>query len=266
MDQRGDYRDVPLLAAMYDLLPLHQRRPDVGFYVEICRNVKGPILELGCGTGRVLLPVARAGHRVVGLDGSRYMLAKCRAKLEQEDPAVKDNVELCEGEIADFDLQQEFAAITIPFRAFQQLVTADAQLACLTAIRRHLAADGMMVFDVFNPSFAALARPTPTDEFLDDESFALLDGTEVRRGYRTTAHHRARQVQDVELIYHLTNPQGQKQTITHLLQMRHIFRYELEHLLWRSGYAIESVYGDFRKSEFADDSPEIIVVARPREM
>ena len=83
MRQSSGYDDGAFVAEYYDFVPAYAGRPDVGFYVAFARNSEGKTLELGCGTGRVLIPTAAAGCEIVGLDASRTMLAKCRQKLRR---------------------------------------------------------------------------------------------------------------------------------------------------------------------------------------
>src|SRR5687767_15241009 len=94
-----DYADV---AELYDYVVPYATRGDVDFFVEESRAAKGPTLEVGCGTGRVLIPTARAGITIVGLDTSAAMLARCQAKLAEEPAAVRGRVDLHEGEMRDF--------------------------------------------------------------------------------------------------------------------------------------------------------------------
>src|ERR687886_680839 len=95
------YDSIPEFGLLYDSVPAYAARRDVQFYVAEAARAHGPVLELGCGTGRVLLPMARAGATVVGLDGSREMLARCRAKLQAESEATRDRVTLREGDVRD---------------------------------------------------------------------------------------------------------------------------------------------------------------------
>ena len=83
----------------------------------------GPLLELGCGTGRLTLPLARAGHRIVGIDTAPHMLARCRTKLEAEPGPVRDRVTLVEADMTSFDLNEGFAQIHCPFGSFHHLRT-----------------------------------------------------------------------------------------------------------------------------------------------
>src|SRR5919201_4734920 len=90
------YDSIPEFGLLYDSVPAYAARGDVRFYVAEAARSRGPLLEIGCGTGRVLLPVARAGATVVGLDGSQQMLARCRAKMADESEATRERVTLRE--------------------------------------------------------------------------------------------------------------------------------------------------------------------------
>src|SRR5712664_738567 len=80
----SSYDAIPDFGVLYDAVPLYAARQDVGFYVEEAKRARGTVLEVGCGTGRILLPIARAGCSIVGVDSSRQMLERCRAKLAGE--------------------------------------------------------------------------------------------------------------------------------------------------------------------------------------
>lgn len=109
---------------------LYRDRPDVASYVKQAQESGGPGLELGCGTGRVLIPPARAGIEIVGVDLSRSMLAICRDKLAREPDDVRARVEMVEADMRRFDLGREFRLVTLPFRPFQHLMTVQDQLSC----------------------------------------------------------------------------------------------------------------------------------------
>jgi ubiquinone/menaquinone biosynthesis C-methylase UbiE len=99
----------------YDHVVPYAARPDVGFYVAAARESGGPVLELGCGTGRILLPTARAGIEIAGLDSSNYMLEECLRRLRAEPAQVRARASLHRGDMRDFDLGRTFRLATIPF-------------------------------------------------------------------------------------------------------------------------------------------------------
>ena len=108
MSKLGDYEDKPFLAALYDLVPQYSERRDSGFYVNFCERANGRILELGCGTGRVLLAIARAGIEVVGLDLSLHMLTKCRENLALQPKEIRDRVNLVQSSMTGFEVSEVY--------------------------------------------------------------------------------------------------------------------------------------------------------------
>lgn len=132
---------------------------DVEFYLDSARRFGGPILELGTGTGRVLIPLADAGHEVVGVDLSRPMLDRAAAKL-RERPEPTSRVRLVEGDMTSFDLDQQFALALVPARSFQHVVTPEGQRLALNCIRRHLLPGGHLILDLFDPNFECCLETT----------------------------------------------------------------------------------------------------------
>ena len=171
----SSYDAIPDFGLLYDHVPLYRERGDVPFYVESAKAARGPVLELGCGTGRILLPIARAGVSIVGLDSSRQMLERCRANLGAESAAVQGRVTLHQGDLHDFNLGATFALIIAPFRVVQHLTTVDAQLRFLANVSRHLAPGGRFIFDVFNPRFEVLVGADGTERE-DTPATPLPDG------------------------------------------------------------------------------------------
>ena len=156
------YDLAPFIAEFYDHVPRYATRADVDFYVQAAAASGGPVLELGCGTGRILIPTARAGIEIVGLDAAAGMLDACRQRLQSEQPAVRERVRLHQGDMRHFDFGSRFRLVTIPFRPFQHLVTVEDQLACLGAIRHHLVPGGRLVFDCFNRRMRSRPSRYPT--------------------------------------------------------------------------------------------------------
>ena len=251
------------VADFYDQVELYQRRPDVGFYTALATEHGGPVLELGCGTGRVLLPTARAGVEITGLDLSSGMLSACRSKLAEEAPDVQSRVRLTHGDMRSFGLGRRFGLVTIPFRPFQHLLTVEEQMACLACAHRHLEPGVVLVLDVFNPSLPRLVDPKYLEESEPEPTFVMPDGRSVVRTGRNASVDLVNQVIYVELIYYVTHPDGRQERLVQAFPMRYFFRYELEHLLVRAGFQMEAVYGDFDRSPGgAEAASELVFVAR----
>lgn len=110
MDQNtGGYQSNPFVAQIYDQVIPYRDRPDVEFFVDTAIESGSPVLEVGCGTGRVLIPTARAGISITGLDLSDHMLDVCRAALKEESRDVQERVNLVQGDMRDFNLGQKFS-------------------------------------------------------------------------------------------------------------------------------------------------------------
>ena len=102
MDRAGGYDQYGFVAEFYDFIEPYRQRPDVDFYIELAQQSGGPVLEVGCGTGRILLPVARSGVTITGLDLSTGMLEICRRKLAQEPAEVQSARHVAPGRHAGF--------------------------------------------------------------------------------------------------------------------------------------------------------------------
>ena len=148
-------------AGIYDSVYSHVR-DDIPFYVEEARRAGGPVLELGCGTGRVTLPVAEAGIDIVGVDSSARMLDVARGKASTLSES-SGTVTLVEADMRDVDLPPGgFNLVTIPFRSFLSLLSVPDQMQTLDNIRRLLAPGGRLVFNIFVPDLNMLVSAGDT--------------------------------------------------------------------------------------------------------
>jgi SAM-dependent methyltransferase len=264
MDQdTGGYQSNPFVARIYDQVIPYRERPDVDFFIEAALESGGPVLEVGCGTGRVLLPTARAGIPITGLDLSNYMLDVCRDMLKQETREVQNRVQLVQGDMRDFELGKKFTLVTTPFRPFQHLLTSGDQIRCLECIHRHLDPDGTFILDIFNPSLTGITADNLGQEVGAEPEFTTPYGIKVRRFNKTNQRDHLNQILDVELIYYLTHPDGREERIVHAFQMRYLFHYEAEHLLARCGFEVLDCFADYQKNPLGSIHPgELIFIAR----
>jgi len=238
-----------VLARNYDALYGVMRDPsgDAAFYRQLAQEAGGPVLEVGCGTGRVLLPIAALGIACVGVDASPAMLAVLRAKNPPP------NLELVQASMETFDLgARRFPLVACPFRAFQHLLTVDAQLAALANIRRHLAPGGAFAFDVFDPKLAWITAPADTERL--DATFTV-DGVQTRR-FASTRMDLATQVMTVTFRFEPAQKDGNT-----IVRLRWFYRYEIEHLLARAGFTDLTIYGGYDRRPWKPEG-ETIIVAR----
>ena len=243
-------------ARYYDRVYSELRDPvgDVEFYLGLARKAQGPVLELGVGTGRVLLRIAAEGFPCTGLDLSPAMLEALRGK------APPPTLRLVCGPMQEFDLGSDrFSLVLAPFRAFQHLCTVEDQLGCLTCVQRHLSPDGAFAFDVFAPRLESLASTERPEE--EDARFNF-EGEEVIR-YTAVTHDRVGQILQVRMRYERRQGDSVVGEDVTEFRMRYFFRYELEHLLARAGFDRVEFYGDFDGRPYDYVSGHTIAVARP---
>jgi SAM-dependent methyltransferase len=232
---------------------------DLPFWQGLAESADGPALELACGTGRLLLPLARAGFSVTGLDASRFMLAVARRKLAQEDHEVRARCRLVDGNMSRFALEERFGLICIPARSFQILPTRDEQRSCLECCARHLRPEGRLAIDVFNPRLDLLI--SPKGHRVGPTEFEGPDGASIVHESHTQ-YDRASQALTAAWWYVARDEEGTATRHDYRLEMRYLFRFGMEWMLEACGFEVEVLYGNFDRSEFAADSPELIFVAR----
>ena len=264
MAGRNVYEYESFLSEYYDLVPAYAKRADLGFYIDMACSCNGKVLELGCGTGRILIPTAQAGCEIVGLDISESMLNTCRKKLLAQLDDVQERVTIVKANMTDFDLNERFSLITAPFRSFSHLIQVEEQLACLDCVYRHLLPGGRFVQELFQTHPQRINNPKYLNEVEDTPEFELPDGKKLRRTDRVVAFHRTEQYNDVEIIFYVTHPDGRSERLVQAFPFRYFFRYEVEHLLARCGFNVVEIFGNFDKSPLTDDSPEMIFVAQAR--
>jgi SAM-dependent methyltransferase len=250
------------IADLYDYSPVVTGRvQDISFYRNAAREFGDPVLELGCGTGRVTIALALAGYRVTGLDVSERMLERCKDKRAVLPAEARERVHLVRGDMTRFDLGERFRLVIVPFRPFQHLLEVRQQLDCLASVRKHLAPGGRLVLDFFHCDPRRIHDPEFLKESPPTAEFEMPGGRRVTLTERVVAFHYGRQCNDVEMIYTVTHPDGRKEPLVFGFTIRYFFSYEVEHLLARCGFRAAAVYGNFDRSPLEDASPEMIFVA-----
>lgn len=262
MSRSGGYEWDESLVEIYDACYII--RKDIDFFVGYFRKIREKTLELGCGAGRVLIPTAIAGCEITGLDISPFMLKKCQEKIDRQPKNVQELIRIVEGNMVDFNIDERFSLVTTPFRPFQHLISTEEQKSCLQCVHRHLDAAGFLILDLFHPFLPALYEPKYQFETEDFAERKLPDGREIRRTHRSPVIHRDEQYLECEFIYHVSYPDGRKERHVHSFPFRYFFRYEVEHLLELSGFRVRELFGDFDRSPFSQDSPEMIFVAEKK--
>ncbi len=236
---------------LYDLV--HEKPADseqVAFYERQIKNYGSPVLELACGTGNYLVTLSGEETEISGIDISEEMLhgAQRRAQAKQSEP------NLINADMREFDLEQEFKLIFIAGNSLQHLITNADVESCFASVRKHLAANGRFIVEVFNPSLDLLIRD-PNEryyvgDYRTDQGLILLT--------ENVLYDAATQVNHIRWHY---RKQSDPQEHTVSFTMRQFFPLELDTLFEKNGFRIESKFGDFDQSDFSSDSPKQIIVA-----
>ncbi len=233
---------------------------DLALYMGFAGRTGGPILELACGTGRLLLPLAEAGYHVTGVDISEEMLRRARKKAE--DGGLLDRVTLIQGDMRTFQAPQKYAMAFVAVSSFMVLTTNQAILDTLENVRRHLHPGGLFVIDLFNPDPRLLAEGDGRMVLLKE--WREEDGTLVQKFViRRTDF--ATQIQHIEFVYDLTHPDGRLERFVYPVALRYLWRNEGELLLEKAGFEVEAVYGSYDLDPHEDGAPNLIFVARSKE-
>ena len=259
-DQPNDSAEAyAALARFYDLQHAAFTR-DVRLYLRFaaeCRARLGdaPILELGCGTGRVMAPLISAGYRVVGVDESPQMLEIARQRLVDSPSAL---YQLIQADARALDVADKFGMSFVALNTFLHNLTREHQLAMLATGHRHLLPGGLLIIDL--PPNDELACQPDDGEF--EYEATLIDPTSDARidKYVASQVHWAEQIQ---ALSYRVEEKNLTDTVTHQVsfRLRHVFKYEMELLLMISGFHDWRWYGDYDLSPYAEDSPRMVVVA-----
>lgn len=223
------------------------------------KNQKSKILELGCGTGRLLLPLAEEGCEVMGVDASPAMLAVAQERLAA---AGIDDYTLLTAEMSRVNLPAAYRAdlIIIALNTFQYLTSVEAQIATLRRVHPHLATGGRLIIALPGPTIWPDAQRSDNNLYLQGSFSDHLSGSVQK--WLTSTYDSVAQLEAVTFIYDEIKPGGNLRRTLAPLTLRYTFRYEMEHLLTACGYQLEQVYGSYELDALAADSAHMIFVAQ----
>ncbi len=245
------YANIPQL---YDLE--HDRfDADVGLYVNFATAVGDPIMELGCGTGRLMAPLLDAGFRVTGLDSSAAMLGAARERL-----GATRGYQLYQGDMVSADESPggPFGMVLIPLNGLLHLATLAEQRGMLAAAWRALDPRGQLVIDVLNPSPESLRDLSSGVQH--EGAWTLPDGRAVDK-FSARRLDAANQRLDTTVWYDITAADGTTSRVRTTFPLRYLHRAELELLLELTGFVDVQVYGGYELEPFGDQADRLIVTA-----
>ena len=238
---------------------------DVAFYVEEARKAGSPVLELACGTGRILIPVAQAGVEVVGVDRSPSMLAVARRKVADLPEEVQDRITLLDGDMRDFTLDQRFHLVMIPYRSFLHLLTIEDQRRALVCVRDHLADEGRLILNVFDPRLDIIAaHEHPLGQAM--KRMSEFEHPETGRTVVVWDSRRYDPAGQFVREYFIFEELDEAGTVSRKwyvpLTLRYIYRYEMQHLFELAGFRVEALYGDFSRGPFRHGGEQVWIAKK----
>lgn len=220
------------------------------------------MLELACGTGRLLLPLAAGGAQVTGVDVSPAMLALADEKVKAA--GLGKRVRLVQGDMRTVDLGRRYGLVIVGLNSLMHLETQAAQLEALSNAARHLAPGGRLVVDLFNPEVALPDAQQEGQLFLHCLK-VLPDGTHLLH-FQSPRVDRAAQMVSMTNYYDEMQPDGRTQGLKvrrHMapFSLRYLTAGELGLLVQRAGLEVEALYGTYELDPFQNDSPRLLAVA-----
>lgn len=257
-------------AEFYDLV--HAGLPgEEEFYLNRVGTCGCEVLELGCGTGRVAVPLANLGIDVVGLDLSRPMLDRCEihwSEVRDQSPNSGGTLRLVHDDMRIFDLKKQFGRIIMPYRSFMHLLRPEDQAACLERIAAHLEPDGRFLMNMWLPSVAyiyAFSTAPPDREFTHIETYPLEGSEQVIEHYHSVRCDVMNQLLIEEHRLITLDKQKRELARTELpLQRAWISVREMQNLIAASPLEIEALYGGFDESTVNSESTESVWVLKKR--
>lgn len=242
--------DLDIAASLYDQVP--RIDDDIPIFLDLAAEAGGPVLELACGTGRCLIPLIRTGYDVVGIDSSRFMLGRLEGKLGAEPDEVRHRATPLRADGVSFSLPLRFGMAFVAANSFGHILTKADQEACVANVFAHLRPGGLFAIDIFNPDLQRLARRETRHVVAGSHKIVHAD-VDVDLPAQTV---------QMETTYHLNGDVVARVEWS----LRYSFRFELEHLVERTGFEIAHLWGDYERRHFGDAVERLFLVARkPRD-
>lgn len=230
---------------------------DIPFYCELARRTGGRVLDVMCGSGRLIVPLAQAGLRVTGIDSSAAMIERARMRVAAA--GVTARAALHHSDVRSALPAGPYNLAIVALNSFMHLLTIEDQLAALARIHNVLNPGGLLAIDVFNPHARNLAGCD--GELVLDRTFRLDDDALVCKFVAQRAD-MAQQINNVTFVYDELDANGGVRRTVHPMALRWFYRYELEHLLERAGFVVEAVYGSYDLDPFLSGSDIMLTVAQ----
>ena len=251
------YKDY---SEFYDLY-VGDRLVDLPFYLDYARSAQTPVIEIGAGSGRLTLPLARAGVRMVAVDVSTSMLAILKSRLADESSDVRRRVEVVEADASELNLGIRSDLIMVPYFTFNYFLTAYVQELALQRFHDHLSPQGCLLVDLFIPLRRIESRSTEPVLIVDK-----VDPTTGNRvcGWETYSIDEESQMEHRTHSFEVIPPDGPVRKSRYTVQRRHFFPPEAEKLFSDNGFSVDDVSTGYERERPGPRSEQLMYVLRPK--
>jgi SAM-dependent methyltransferase len=238
---------------------------DIAWFVEQAQVAGGRVLDMACRTGRISIALAEAGLEVTAVDSSTGMLDRFRTKLSSLPESVQSRITVQQGQMHSFRVPGPFSTV-VCCDAFFHNLTVDDQMNCLHCVASHLMPGGRFVFNIPNPTIAFLSYAASPEgqEFKKRDEYALEDSddTVLVEGAQQADLFEQTITTQLRFTRHDADRTSVK-TEESSWTPRFTFRHEAIHLLYRCGFELESLTGNYRGAPVSENS-QLVFVARLR--
>lgn len=245
-------------AQFYDLDNRDNVKADIPFYIDYASKIKGDILELACGSGRITTQLAEAGHQVWGLEYSEQMLEQFRNKIKKLPQKTADKINVIQGDMSNFSLNRKFPFIILPARSFQLLYEEEKENACLKCVYDHLTDDGHFIIDIGN-------FVIDENNWVNDEEVFDWGNTDPATGYIVCRTHKKKEIdKDRKIIYPHKNYYILKDgKLINTIKKRSPWKYftaeKIKNLLTSNGFRIIEELGFYDGTRLSEGSEFLFI-------
>ena len=230
---------------------------DLPLYLECAKPVRGPVLEIGAGSGRLTVPLAREGASVVAVDVSASMLTRLRRRLAQEPDAVQGRVQVVEADACELNLRTKHELVIVPFYTFNYFLIPQRQQAALERVYRHLQPPGSVLLDVFVP--LSRIENCPAEPVLRIDRVDPLTGNRVRV-WNAYSIDREQQIETRRHFVEVTEPDGKVRRKEFSTRRRYSFHPQMEGLFRSTGFRVKDAFRGYRRKRADASSEQLLYV------
>ena len=235
------------------------KNDDIPFYLELAEEYGAPLMDIGCGTGRVMFPLAQAGYEAHGIDNEPAMLERGRdiAKTLK----YGNLAHFHEGDATTYDPGKKFKLMLVPYNGLMHFHSQEQQLALLQNLRKMTLDDGLMILDL--PNAGEIFATQDTDSVMMERTFLEPESGHMVMQQSISYLDRVTQLLQVTWIYDEISADGTLKRTTAPLVLYYFFFSEVSLLLKLSGFEVEAVYGDLNYSPYEDGAERMVIFAKP---